>query len=145
MGDEINWTESNELPVLDSDGAAHLIVSACSEPPEGRHRWTASGRGIFAPSHDAAVRLRNSSQSPPDQHAKLTLVYEPLGARLADLDCAGEVGPEDLAIVLGDWGPCLEPCSPDDPADTCPPDFDGDCLVGPWDLRMCLGIVGHVE
>jgi ligand-binding sensor domain-containing protein len=51
---------------------------------------------------------------------------------LGDLngDCA--VGADDLAILLGNWGPC------GDCAD-CPADLDGDCTVGAADLAILLG------
>ena len=43
-----------------------------------------------------------------------------------DLDGDGLVGPFDLATVLGNWGPCPDPCQPGNPTDTCPADLDGD-------------------
>lgn len=62
-----------------------------------------------------------------------------------DLDGNGVVGPFDLALVLGFWGPCPEPCTPGDPAETCLTDLDGDCLVGPFDLAFVLGNWGPCE
>ncbi|MBL9149989.1 MAG: hypothetical protein JNM94_14970 [Phycisphaerae bacterium] len=47
----------------------------------------------------------------------------------ADLDGDGLVGPVDLGILLGAWGPC----------DRCNADVDGDGLVGPADLGVLLG------
>ncbi len=47
----------------------------------------------------------------------------------ADLDGDGSVGPADLAILLGTWGPVPTPD---------PPDFDGDGEVGPFDLATLL-------
>ena len=58
---------------------------------------------------------------------------------LGDLDGDCAVGAFDLALLLGNWGPCPEPCTPGDPADICPADFDGDCTVGPFDLAFLLG------
>ena len=49
-----------------------------------------------------------------------------------DLDGDGEVGPFDLAILLGSWGPCGD-CG------DCPADLDDDCTVGAADLAMLLG------
>ncbi|MCH8913930.1 MAG: VCBS repeat-containing protein [Planctomycetes bacterium] len=49
-----------------------------------------------------------------------------------DLDGDGMVGPMDLAILLGNWGPCAD-------CDDCPADLDGDCTVGPADLAILLG------
>ena len=60
----------------------------------------------------------------------------------ADLDCDGSVGAADLAQLLGNWGPCPEPCTPGDPAQTCPADFDGDCAVEAFDLAILLGSWG---
>lgn len=52
-----------------------------------------------------------------------------------DLDGDGAVGPADLAILLGAWGPC--PVKGD-----CPADFDGDGSVGAADLAILLGSWG---
>ena len=48
---------------------------------------------------------------------------------LPDFDNDGDVGPFDLALVLGFWGPC----------DGCDMDLDGDGEVGPFDLALVLG------
>ncbi len=50
----------------------------------------------------------------------------------ADLDGSGAVGPSDLAVLLGSWGP-----NPGHPAD-----LDGDGEVGPSDLAQLLGSWG---
>jgi hypothetical protein len=52
-----------------------------------------------------------------------------------DLDGSGSVGAGDLAILLGDWGPC-------DDCANCPSDLDGDCVVGAGDLAIMLGAWG---
>ena len=49
-----------------------------------------------------------------------------------DLDGNGNVGPFDLAFLLGFWGP-----NPGHPAD-----LDGDGVVGPFDLALLLGSWG---
>lgn len=46
----------------------------------------------------------------------------------ADLDCSGEVGVNDLLILLLSWGPC----------DGCLADLDGDHVVGVSDLLLLL-------
>lgn len=56
-----------------------------------------------------------------------------------DLNCDGEVDPFDLALLLGNWGPCPRPCTPGDPEGTCPADFDGNCDVDAADLAFLLG------
>ncbi|MCH8880362.1 MAG: hypothetical protein IID34_10820 [Planctomycetes bacterium] len=53
----------------------------------------------------------------------------------SDIDGNGEVGPFDLALVLGFWGPC----------DGCDTDLDGDGIVGPMDLALVLGFWGPCE
>ena len=50
----------------------------------------------------------------------------------ADLDGNGEVGPFDLALLLGNWGPCAG----------CPADFNGDDVVDAADLALLLGSWG---
>lgn len=44
------------------------------------------------------------------------------------------VGPFDLALLLGSWGPCQEDCQAD---------FNGDGVVGPFDLAQLLGTWGE--
>ena len=46
-----------------------------------------------------------------------------------DINGDGMVDPQDLAILLGNWGPCPG----------CPADLDGDGVVGPLDLATLLG------
>ena len=48
----------------------------------------------------------------------------------ADLDGNGEVGAFDLALLLGNWGPC---------DGDCPADLDGSGAVGAFDLALLLG------
>ncbi|MCH8963917.1 MAG: hypothetical protein IIB58_03065 [Planctomycetes bacterium] len=54
----------------------------------------------------------------------------------ADMNDDGEVGPVDLAMLLGAWGPC-----PDEGA--CPADLNGDAVVNPIDLATLLGAWGE--
>lgn len=51
----------------------------------------------------------------------------------ADITGDGNVGPADLANLLGSWGPCGKDCSSD---------LSGDSIVGPMDLAMLLGAWG---
>ena len=67
--------------------------------------------------------------------AKEHLVLQDAGIAMCPVpdlngDCA--VGPMDLAILLGNWGPCAD-------CDDCPADLNGDCTVGPADLAILLG------
>lgn len=48
-----------------------------------------------------------------------------------DLNGDGFVNAQDLAILLGAWGPCAS-------CDGCPADLNGDCTVGPQDLAQLL-------
>ncbi len=50
----------------------------------------------------------------------------------ADFDCDGFVGAPDLALLLGNWGPCPE----------CEADLDGDGQVNAFDLAFLLGSWG---
>ena len=50
----------------------------------------------------------------------------------ADLDGSGDVGPFDLALLLGNWGSCKG----------CAADLNGDGQVGPFDLALLLGAWG---
>jgi hypothetical protein len=56
-----------------------------------------------------------------------------------DQDGDGDVDAGDLALLLGDWGPCPDPCTPGEPAETCDADLNGDCEVGAFDLATLLG------
>ncbi|MCZ6654470.1 MAG: hypothetical protein O7D91_15755 [Planctomycetota bacterium] len=45
----------------------------------------------------------------------------------------------DLAMILGYWGLCEDPCEPGPPETTCLTDLSGDCNTGPFDLAIVLG------
>ena len=51
----------------------------------------------------------------------------------ADLDGNGVVNVEDLLMLLGNWGPCVQSCPP-----SCLGDIDGDCAVDVPDLLTLL-------
>ncbi len=55
----------------------------------------------------------------------------PCPACAEDLNGDERVGPFDLALLLGNWGPCP-------PGDDCPADFTEDDVVGPLDLAILL-------
>ncbi len=57
----------------------------------------------------------------------------------ADMNGDCDVGPFDLAFLLGGWGPCPDPCEPGEPQATCQTDLNGDCNTGPFDLALVLG------
>ncbi len=64
------------------------------------------------------------------------------GTCFADFDHNGQVDASDLASLLGAWGPCPEPCVPDEPSETCPADLDPNCNVAAFDLALLLGAWG---
>ena len=97
---------------LDGDGVGDLAVGAIGDDDGGTNR--------------GAVWV-------------LFLDGVPVPACPWDLSGDGDVGPFDLALLLGVWGPCPQPCEPGDPAATCAEDLDGNCNVGPFDLALLLG------
>ena len=52
---------------------------------------------------------------------------------LGDLDGDDSVGIADFLMLLGNWGPCDQPCPP-----ACPGDIDADCEVGITDFLLLL-------
>ena len=58
----------------------------------------------------------------------------------ADFDGNCFVGAEDLATLLGNWGPCSDPCPP-----FCLADLSDDCVVEAFDLAILLGKWGPVN
>ena len=59
-------------------------------------------------------------------------------ACLTDFDHDGQVNASDLALLLSTWGPCPEPCVPDEPSDICPTDLDQNCNTDASDLASLL-------
>ncbi len=57
---------------------------------------------------------------------------DPAAEPSPDLDNDGDVDAADLAILLGNWGPCAD-CG------NCPADLNGDCVVDAADLAILLG------
>ena len=52
---------------------------------------------------------------------------------MGELNGDGRINVADLLLLLGAWGPCLDPCPP-----ACNGDLDGDCRVGAMDLLGLL-------
>ena len=61
-------------------------------------------------------------------------VVETADSCQGDVTGDGIVGINDFLIVLGNWGPCPDPCPP-----TCAADLDDDCQVGINDFLILLG------
>ncbi len=55
-----------------------------------------------------------------------------VSAVVGDLTGDGVVGPDDLLLLLGDWGVCAD-------CENCSADLDADCAVGGGDLVILLG------
>jgi len=60
-----------------------------------------------------------------------SLALAPPPTRPEDLNGDGAVDAQDLAILLGAWGSCLD-------CDACPADLTGDCAVGAPDIAALL-------
>ncbi|MCH8880138.1 MAG: FG-GAP repeat protein, partial [Planctomycetes bacterium] len=134
---------------LNSDGTvkAHQKISATQggftgilDVGDGFGRSVASlGDLDGAGAGDLAVGALFDDDGGPGRGAVWVLFLDGVPACPWDLSGDGDVGPFDLALLLGVWGPCLEPCEPGDPAATCAEDLDGNCNVGPFDLALLLG------
>jgi len=74
------------------------------------------------------VRIEPNGSGIPEIDA-VADVAPAAGGSDPDLDGDGMVGPFDLALLLGNWGPC----------DCCPADLDGNGTVGAFDLALLLG------
>ncbi len=85
-----------------------------------------------------AKRFGSKDHVVEDWRPVLTIEFVATSQCPADLDGDGEVGPNDLAMLLVAWGLCPAPCDDGDPADTCAADLGGDCEVGPNDLATLL-------
>jgi len=100
----------------------------------------------FSPtlSQDWSVSIAGVSQGGPSLAADGSLVVASTGGVRRywtappcvpeDLDCDGEIGAADIAILLGSWGPCGK--------GACTADIDGDGSVGPADLTALLAAWG---
>ncbi len=71
-----------------------------------------------------------NSVVPFDTNAAVDIFVTRLAGLPGDLNGDASVGPEDLAILLGAWGPALGSVAAD---------LDGDGVVGPADLARLLG------
>ena len=60
-----------------------------------------------------------------------SIALAPPSARPEDLNGDGAVNAQDIAILLGAWGACLD-------CDACPADLNGDCAVGAPDIAALL-------
>ena len=113
-----------------------LCISSIAETSSTvDHYIIASGGGLaVSSSHTASVTIGEaisgfSESATHTIRAGFRAVVAPMDCT-ADLDDDGGVGPEDLAFLLGNWGPC---------GVHCPADLDGNGDVGAFDLAILLG------
>ncbi|MBL9148244.1 MAG: hypothetical protein JNM94_06060 [Phycisphaerae bacterium] len=104
-------------------------VGVFQAPPAGQPQWGGMPHASIA---DVEVRPLADGYElwmscPSRGIAVLTVTND---AALGDLDGDGAVGPADLALLLGAWGPCVAGCNAD---------LDGDGAVGAADLGLLLG------
>ncbi len=71
---------------------------------------------------------------PPSRYAQASFDFTFGVSILGDVDGDGIVGILDFLLVLGNWGPCPEPCPP-----SCAADLDDDCQVGIFEFLLVLG------
>ncbi|MCZ6654469.1 MAG: hypothetical protein O7D91_15750 [Planctomycetota bacterium] len=96
-------TNVNDLLAADADVSISLVLAI-------NNQGQIAGRGS-GPSSGGAVLLT------------------PFPVSRADLDGNCTVNPFDLALLLGNWGPCAD----------CPADINGDGIVNAFDLGILLG------
>ncbi len=138
------WTDDlcPENPDCDS-GAAYLFDITSPGSSVQLHKFTADDAGAedwfgvaVALSDNIALvgAIRDDDACPEDPgcDSGAAYVFAQSAPCPEDFDGDGLVGPYDLAIVLGYWGP-----NPGHPAD-----LDGDGYVGPFDLALVLGYWG---
>lgn len=126
----------SELRVLSAD---ELIVS-CSFPEaiyhsqNGGQTWQLILTGFE--DEDIFVSYRGMAQTPSGRlyvaGDRGHIFAQSAPQNPGDLNGDGEVGPGDLAILLGSWGACPQ-------KGACSADLNGDGEVGPPDLAMLLG------
>lgn len=131
------------------------LMSASTGPPGGpvfdeaiSRAYTVFNGPQFAEAISRAYTVFNGPQF-DEAISRAATVCNAAGPNCpADFSGDDEVGPFDLAILLGGWGPCEEVCEPLDPpapACTCAVDLSGDCAIGPFDLALLLGNWGPCE
>ncbi len=137
-------------PYSGADWIAQVIDAACTWTTEtyaqnqsaNALRWGTLYNFRFdadTPPISAMATIGLFKPGTPDSVTAATLGPDMATTCAEDLDGDGEVNAFDLAQLLGNWGPCDEPCEPGDPATTCAADLDGNCDVGPFDLALLLG------
>jgi hypothetical protein len=133
-GETSSFGASADLLILQYDAATGQIVDegTYDVPTEA-----AKGQALALDSAQNVIVAGSTRGGTSGFVDFLALKYAGQGGLLGDLDGDGSVGPADLAILLGSWGPCGD-CG-NWPHRGCPADLDGDCTVGAADLAILLG------
>ncbi len=111
------WHEGEVSHPQHNEAATNSCIFGCSWDPGVINACPGDFSFLVGP-YDTAFELLLECPQAPDCPA--------------DLDGDGQVGPFDLALLLGNWGPCAG----------CPADLDSDGQVGPFDLALLLGSWG---
>ncbi|MEE9212071.1 MAG: plastocyanin/azurin family copper-binding protein [Phycisphaeraceae bacterium] len=132
VGDTVRWIW---------DGGGHNVVSGSPGVPDGAFYsgLPAPAGTIFEVVFDQAFLDANPVPGGLyDYYCEPHADFGMIGSIDVSLPCPADfngddqVGPFDLAILLGAWGPCPG----------CPTDLSGDGVVGPFDLATLLGAWG---
>ena len=148
-GDDIHYqittTESQEIAIeLDPQGEPGTGIALYSECPPTDKNCLGQSTGDTGEAHGFELMLAPGTYYVMVDSAQGCIANFEFGIAPglycpADLSGDGVVEAFDLAILLGDWGECPEPCVPGPPASTCAADLSGDCIVEAFDLAQLLG------
>ncbi len=114
-----------------------LLFEQSVTPPVGggTNNLTLKAAGALEPgvyTLDVQAGSFKDNDVPPSRFGEASFSFTFNVTILGDLNGDRTVGPADLAILLGNWGPCIN-CG------FCPADLNDDCTVGPADLAILLG------
>lgn len=123
---ETIFAHSVSVPKGEGGAAEKLIEAGALQP------------GVYTLRADAGAGIDGMMSSSGVGDASFNFTIEFLVICPVDLDGDGGVGPADLALLLGNWGPV-------DCAGAGCPDFDGDGDVDAADLAVLLGNWGACE
>ena len=125
-GDTILGQGVGQFRVTAFGGSGTPLVSLSGTPSP----WS-GGPGYASGMNDDAVVIVQINPGPNETFEAISRIdLVPPVPCPADLDGNGTVGAFDLALLLGNWGPC---------DGDCPWDLDDSCDVGAFDLALLLG------
>ncbi len=116
-----------------------LLFQQSIEPPPGGgiNTQALAGAGALEPgvyTLDVHAGSAMDNEVPPSRTGQTSFDFTFDVTILGDVDGDGIVGILDFLLVLGNWGPCPEPCPP-----SCAADLDDDCQVGIFEFLLVLG------